>query len=63
MAQRLRLALELFEVGEAMYRQRLKRSFPDATPADIELKVEAWRLTRPGAEHGDASGSPSARFA
>ncbi|MPZ29162.1 MAG: hypothetical protein GEV12_22905 [Micromonosporaceae bacterium] len=60
--QRLRLALDLYEVGEGMQRQRLRRQMPDATEAQIAAEVAAWRLRRPGAEHGDCPGSPSPRF-
>ena len=62
-ARRLRLALDLFEVGEHMQRQRLRRQLPEATEAQIDAEVTAWRLRRPGAEHGDCPGRPSHRFA
>jgi hypothetical protein len=57
-ARRLRLALDLSELGEAMLRQRLRRKHPGATPDEIEAHVIAWRSRRPGAEQGDAVGRP-----
>ena len=56
MAERFRLALELSALTEAMYRQRLRRQHPEMGEDAIEAIVDAWRLRRPGAEHGDAEG-------
>jgi hypothetical protein len=61
-AQRFRLALDMYEFGEQMVRTRLRRSDPTATDEEIEAKVRAWRVARPGAPHGDAVGRPSRRF-
>jgi len=61
-AQRLRLALDMYEVGEKLLRQRLKREQPTATPDEIDSEICAWRLRRPGAEYGDGVGHPSHRF-
>jgi hypothetical protein len=55
-ALRFRLALDLFDTGEAMMRQRLHRLHPDWTPAQIEGLVVRWLHERPGAEQGDAAG-------
>lgn len=63
MGRRLRLALDMYEVGEQMQRQRLLREHPDLTREAIEAEVQRWRLRRPGAEFGDAVGRPSQRFA
>lgn len=57
-ARRLRLALELFETGEAMMRERLRREHPELSGAEIEARLLAWLHERPGAEHGDAPGRP-----
>jgi len=57
-ARRVRLALELSELGEAMLRQRLRRKHPGATPAEIDAMVVTWRSQRPGAENGDGEGRP-----
>jgi hypothetical protein len=46
----MRTALELFELGEKMLRQTLRRKRPEASEAEIEAAVVAWRLRRPGAE-------------
>ena len=54
--ERMRATLELYEVGEQMMRQRLIREDPTADPAEIERRLVEWLHTRPGAEHGDASG-------
>lgn len=48
--------LELFEVGVDLMRQNLRRADPDASPADIERRLEAWLRERPGAEDGDGVG-------
>jgi Rv0078B-related antitoxin len=57
-AERLRLALELFEAGESMMRERLRRDDPHADEAEIEARLVAWLHQRPGAENGDAAGRP-----
>lgn len=57
-ALRLRLALELYETGERMMIQKWRRELPDATDAQIEARLRAWLLERPGAEQGDAEGVP-----
>jgi hypothetical protein len=55
-ARRLRQALELFEVAEALLDQRLIR---EGVPADQRaLRIRAWRRDRPFAPHGDAWGRP-----
>ena len=54
--RRFQLTLALFELGEAMMRQRLRRQTPDATEAEIDRKVEEWLQRRPGAETGDCPG-------
>ncbi len=59
-AARLRLAFDLFEAGERLMRQNLRRCHPGEAPEVIERRLTAWRLSRPGAEGGDAEGSPRA---
>ncbi|MFC7245770.1 hypothetical protein ACFQO7_25120 [Catellatospora aurea] len=61
--RRLRLALDMYEVGEQMQRTRLRRQRPTATDAEIEALVRAWRVARPAAPVGDAVGHASDRFA
>ena len=61
-AQRLRLALDMYEVGEQMQRARLRRLTPDASDADIEAAVGAWLTSRPAAPVGDGPGHRSHRF-
>jgi len=61
-ARRMRLALDMYEVGEAFVRARLRRETPAITEEALDEAVRAWRLSRPGAEMGDAVGVPSNRF-
>lgn len=58
-AVRLRAALELFDDGVAMMRLNLRRAHPDASEDEIERRLRQWLRHRPGAEHGDAAGTPS----
>jgi hypothetical protein len=60
-ADRFRVALELYEVGENMLRQRLRRERPEASAQDIDVAIAAWLQRRSGAEHGDHPGPPSSR--
>ena len=39
-----------------MMRAKLRRQHPDYSEAEVEQALEAWLLTRPGAEHGDGVG-------
>jgi len=55
-AARVRTALDLYEIAEGLVRQRLRREQPNASDDEIEELVTDWRLTRPGAEEGDAPG-------
>jgi hypothetical protein len=52
----------MYEIGEQMQRQRLKRAQPTATDAEIAAEVRAWRRRRPGAQNGDCPGQLSRRF-
>jgi hypothetical protein len=61
-AQRLRLALDMYEAGEQMLRQRLRRERPDVTPDELDAEINSWLRTRPGAATGDSPGHPSRRF-
>ena len=60
-AARLRIALELHELGVEMQRQRLRRERPQLTEAGLDRALRDWLHERPGAEHGDAPGKPSHR--
>jgi hypothetical protein len=55
---RFQTALALFDLAQRMMTQNLRRKHPAATEAEIEAHVRAWLQRRPGAEHGDADGSP-----
>ena len=61
-AERLRIALDLYEVGERMQRMRLRREQPAASDVDIDAAIQRWLRSRPDAPLGDATGSPSSRF-
>jgi len=54
--ERFRVTLALFEFGEAMMRQRLRRIHPTATDAAIDGMVTEWLQRRPGAVGGDCPG-------
>lgn len=56
--ERLRIALDLFELGEDVMRQNLRRAHPGETAEQIEERLSQWLLIRPGAEHGDGTGRP-----
>jgi hypothetical protein len=57
-SERLALALDLFEFGVEMMAANLRRRHPEATPEEIERRLDAWLAERPGAEHGDGCGMP-----
>jgi hypothetical protein len=61
-ADRLRLALDMYELGENMQRARLRRQRPQATDMEIESAVDQWLSSRSDAPIGDAAGRPSDRF-
>jgi hypothetical protein len=58
MAERLRLAFDLYEAGEDLMRQNLRRQNPHADAAEVEHRLVDWLRHRPGAEAGDAEGVP-----
>jgi Rv0078B-related antitoxin len=62
-AERLRLALDMYEFGERMQRSRIMRERPDAAEPEITSAIQEWLLDRPGAPFGDAVGRTSDRFA
>ena len=59
-AVRLRMALDLFEMGLEMMRQKLRRDHPDLADHEVEARLGSWLRERPGAEFGDAVGRPAA---
>lgn len=64
-AEKLNVALELFESGVAMMRETLKREHPTESDERIEERLRAWIRHRPGAEDGDCVGrkiDPKTRF-
>jgi hypothetical protein len=54
--ERFELALELCELAESMLREKLRRANPAISVAELEAKVDAWFMQRPGAELGDGEG-------
>ncbi|WP_437512378.1 hypothetical protein [Sorangium sp. So ce1099] len=58
LAEKLRLAFDLHEAGVTLMRQNLRRRLPEATETEIDERLAAWLLERPGAEFGDAEGQP-----
>jgi hypothetical protein len=59
-AVRFRMALDLFEMGLEMMRQKLRRDHPDLADHEVEARLGSWLRERPGAEFGDAVGRPAA---
>lgn len=57
----LQRAFDLFQFGEDLMRQNLRRAHPGANETQIEALLVAWLQERPGAEHGDSAGRPSNR--
>lgn len=51
------MAFELFDFGDQVMMQNLRRRHPDESEEEIRERFQTWLLTRPGAEHGDAGGS------
>lgn len=52
----MRLAFDLYDVGEKVMRERLRRQHPGASDAELEAMLRDWLSRRPGAEHGDGPG-------
>ncbi len=48
----------MFATGVDLMRQNLRRRHPEADDGEIERLLAAWLVERPGAEHGDAAGTP-----
>lgn len=59
MRERLLSSLDLFEFGVEMMAARLRREHPAWSAEQVDLALEAWLATRPGAEHGDGDGDPA----
>lgn len=55
-AERLRTALELYDLGLTVMRQNLRRRFPTDDDAAIERRLVDWRLQRQDAPDGDCPG-------
>ena len=57
-ADAFRATLDLFDTGLALMRGNLRRSHPEASDEEIDLRLREWLLDRPGAESGDCGGRP-----
>ena len=44
---RLRTTFDLFEAGEALMRQKLRRQHPEATDHELEVELVTWFSSRP----------------
>jgi hypothetical protein len=53
LAERFLVAVDLWEAGVTMQRQRLRRLHPRATAEEIETLLNKWLQERPGAAQGD----------
>lgn len=60
LVERLRTTLDLFDAGVTLYRQTLRRRFPEKSEREIDRLVNQWLSQRPGAELGDGP-QPTAR--
>lgn len=58
-ADRLRLALDMYELGEQMQHARLRRERPTATAAEIDAAIQLWLLGRPNAPLDDTGRAPT----
>lgn len=61
-AERLSIAFDLFEFGEDLMRQNLRRQHPSATPARIESLLLEWLQNRPFAQPDDPVLRPIEKF-
>jgi len=57
-AARLKITLELSELGVGMTRERLRREHPHASKTELDALLARWLRERPGAEEGDGVGKP-----
>lgn len=59
--RRLRSAFDLYAAALDIQRVNLRRRHPEATEAELEQRLHAWLLDRPGAPLGDGDGVPTTR--
>lgn len=59
--ERLRIALEMADLGVEMTRARLRRENPDLDETGLLRAIEEWLHDRPGAPFGDCPGRLSTR--
>lgn len=58
---RLRLAIEMYEVGESIMLAKLRREHVGASGEELEARIREWLHARPGAPFGDAKGKSVSR--
>jgi hypothetical protein len=56
--ERFEMAMELSDLAEAMLREKVRRTHPELPESEVEARVDAWFMQRPGAEQGDGEGRP-----
>jgi hypothetical protein len=56
--ERFEMAIELCELAESLLREKIRRTRPSLSPAEVEAEIDAWFMQRRGAEQGDAEGHP-----
>ncbi|HEX4954271.1 MAG TPA: hypothetical protein VF017_12845 [Thermoanaerobaculia bacterium] len=62
--ERMNLLFDLYETGEHMMRENLRRKFPDESPEQIEARLLEW-LGRPSSRQREIPGltlAPEGRF-
>jgi hypothetical protein len=53
LAERFNTAVDLWNTGVALQRQRLRREHPADSPEQIAQRLTRWLQDRPGAQFGD----------
>jgi hypothetical protein len=61
--RRLRLALDMYELGESMQRTRLRRLHPELTDTQLDAEISAWLISRSGGPTIGGRERASTRFA
>lgn len=55
--ERFETAMDLVDLAEGMLREKLRRTHPDLSEAEVEARIDRWFMQRPGAENGDGEGN------
>ncbi len=54
--ERFEMAMELCDLAESLLREKIRRTRPNLSPAEVEDQVDKWFLERECASGGDAEG-------